>query len=130
MARNEQRLIEQKRAELAYRLVSEVKQRQKDYESWAQKLPAMIMTNGLGQTLAFLYSKRNKDPEKKLLYDHLSEWLLSKDAPVAWENEEGDLIKRIIHPSTTSITYRQATQEALAFIGWLKRFAEGLLGEG
>lgn len=124
------RLIDQERAKRAHEFICQVKGEGEAYEtgykSLTRRLPAMIMVNGLGQALAFLCSKEG-GPEGAL-YEHLSQWLRSKEAPVAWESDKGDLLERIIDARTTSLTYRQATREALAFTGWLKRFAEARLG--
>jgi CRISPR-associated protein Cmr5 len=69
-----QQTIEQQRATQAWELVSQVKEEgtkfQKEYDSWVKKVPVLILTNGLGQTLAFLTSKG--DSAKERLYQHLS----------------------------------------------------------
>jgi len=118
------RTLEQKRAEKAWECIRKVQKSNKEYKARAQKLPAMIKTNGLGQTLAFLISKGGVD---KIVYDHLSGWLIDEEnSPLQWvdsknERLNGELMERV--QKTTSLVYRQATQEALAFAGWLKRFA-------
>ena len=129
------RSLEQRRASFAWKKAGSVPmEKRKEYTSWVKKLPAMIMTNGLGQTMAFLKSKSKEDEGQQgmydLLYKHISEWLTSDaDIPLAWHNEvkqKSDIIERIVHECTGSIIYRQAAQEALALISWLKRFAEAL----
>lgn len=87
----------------------------------------MILTNGLGQTLAFFISK-GKSKEYSLLYAHLNEWL--SDNIVWTENQDSDnsLIERVIHEKSQG--YRVATEEALAFLAWVKRFATALAKEG
>jgi CRISPR-associated protein Cmr5 len=127
---SQQQTMEQRRAAKAWEFVNRVKEKaqkdQKDYDSWVKKVPVLILTNGLGQTVAFLKSK--KDEEKQLLYEHLSEWLTSE---VAWSpqaQQRSDLIDRLIHESSQN--YRRATVEALSFLNWLKRFADALLERG
>lgn len=126
-------LLEQQRSTLAWNLIREEvkgKDFEKKYRAWVERLPAMIMTNGLGQTLAFLRSKPG-EMEKKTLYEHISEWLLSNKAPINWVNSkgeklhEGELMERI--QETTGVVYLQATQEALRFTIWLKRYAGAML---
>lgn len=114
--------IEQKRASKAWQLVNEVKgENYKDkYNSWAKKLPILILSNGLGPAIAFLRSK-NRD-ELKALYDHLAEWLKNN---VSWSDSSNELVERII--KSDSVIYKQATVEALAFTKWLSRFADALL---
>jgi CRISPR-associated protein Cmr5 len=128
--------LEQKRAAKAWAQVNKVDEKLgENYRSTVRKAPAMIKTNGLGQTLAFLLAKEEKSaqnlaPKKAegFLYKHLEEWLLSEEASIAWtsKNQNQTLIERVIQED--SMVYRQATQEALAYLGWLKRFAEARFG--
>ncbi|MGQ0794194.1 MAG: type III-B CRISPR module-associated protein Cmr5 [Deltaproteobacteria bacterium] len=127
MAENKQSLIqtlEQKRASKAWDFVNEINQKDKDtkkkYRSLALKTPVLILTNGLGQTLAFFKSKGG---EHDLLYGHLSSWLIIESNIY----QRGELVQKVI--SGDSAKYRQATAETLAFLNWLKRFAEAVLPE-
>jgi CRISPR-associated protein Cmr5 len=119
--------LEQKRASKAWDFVDEVNKKDKDtrkkYRSLALKTPVLILTNGLGQTLAFFKSKmkESKDGEHGLLYGHLSTWLTNESKIY----EPGELVQMVINGD--SAKYRQATTEALAFLNWLKRFAEAVL---
>ncbi len=139
------RTLEQKRAKKAWDQVKAVPKRfHKEYRSLVRKVPAMIKMCGLGQTLAFLLAKEEKEAQKirdtsdpgKLeraegcLYKHLEEWLLDEEAPIAWPDspEDQPLMNRIM--GVESAVYRQATREALAYLGWLKRFAEACLEKG
>jgi len=119
------RTIEQERAEYAWKCVNEVKDEPfaGDYRNIAVKASSLILTNGLGQTLAFLRSK----PDRKHfaeLYRHLSQWLrerlnINRDDALEWIVNDAD-----------SQRYRLATMEALALLQWLKRFAEATLPKG
>jgi CRISPR-associated protein Cmr5 len=121
-----QKTKEQERAARAWAYITEVKGRayQKDYKSLAQKMPSYILTNGLGQTLAFLKAKGkgNRADEHEALYGHLSEWVTSQ--------VDGKASDRLLNwvVEKDSVAYRRATAEALAFLNWLKRFAEAELG--
>jgi CRISPR-associated protein Cmr5 len=88
-----------------------------EYLALVNSAPADIQTNGLGQTVAFWRSK-GKD-HHKALYAHLSDWVMQQ------MGEEDDLMRWITR--SDSRRYRQATVEALAFLGWLKRFAQAEL---
>jgi CRISPR-associated protein Cmr5 len=88
-----------------------------EYKALAVSAPADIQTNGLGQTLAFWLSK-NK-PEHKTLYRHVSTWVMQK------MGANGNLLEWITEVDSTA--YRRATVEALAFLGWLRRFAQAEL---
>jgi len=95
------------------------------YGSVVRKLPSYILTNGLGQTLAFLKAKGKGEPgnEHEVLYRHLTDWVGRK------VNADGDLLSWLVN-TATSQQYRLATMEALALLQWLKRFAEAELPKG
>lgn len=94
------------------------------YGTLARKTPAMIMSAGLGQTLAFLRAKGKKQwwDEHNILYIHLSEWVSKRLADTG-----GDLLD-VVRQNGSDV-YRMAIAEALAFLSWLKRFAEAELPE-
>ena len=90
---------------------------QKEYKSYVKKIPMMILTNGLGATFAFIYSKKKKSEAYELIYKQVGEW---------FEIEE-DLVKWIIDQESPQ--YRATTNELLALFNWLKRFADGMIEE-
>ena len=74
--------LERGRAELAYKCVKVETEDLKDeekkkYRSYSRKIPTMILTNGLGQTLAFIKSKSEKGNAYSLIYDQLTEYMES-----------------------------------------------------
>lgn len=95
----------------------------KRYGTLARKLPTYLQVSGLGQTLAFLFSKgeRDKDKPESLLLSQLSDHLRSRLSPPP----TGEIMSAILELSPAA--YRTATREALAIADWLKRFAEGRL---
>lgn len=122
-----QRSLEQKRAEAAWKFVDEVKKADyaNDYGSLARSAPASIQNNGLGQTLAFWRAKgfdkgreKRNDPHATLLR-HVSQWLCTQLGLPAGQ----DVVQWIAVTAQTD-QYRYATSEAIAFLQWLKRFAE------
>jgi len=121
------RTLEQERAKHAWDCVQEVKDKPfaGDYRTIAVKVPSLIATNGLGQTLAFLKAKGKGEPgnEHEVLYRHLTDWVGRK------VNADGDLLSWLVN-TATSQQYRLATMEALALLQWLKRFAEAELPKG
>ncbi|MGQ9702774.1 MAG: type III-B CRISPR module-associated protein Cmr5, partial [bacterium] len=110
------------------------------YASYVKKLPQMILSNGLGQTLAFVLSKKKKQKNDNnpgseanpknaydLIYEQITKYL-KKDIPVRIKLPENiDLLEWVI--SCNSTDYRYITQEILAFLNWLKRFVEGMIEE-
>jgi CRISPR-associated protein Cmr5 len=121
------RTLEQERAKHAWDCVQEVKDKPfaGDYRTIAVRVPSLIVTNGLGQTLAFLKAKGKGEPgnEHEVLYRHLTDWVGRK------VNADGDLLSWLVN-TATSQQYRLATMEALALLQWLKRFAEAELPKG
>lgn len=121
--RSLQKTVEQRRAKAAWEAVEDVVRNHRryanDYGSTIKRVPMMILTNGLGQALAFLKAKgKGGDNEHEAVFKHISEWVT---ADMKWEN---DLLMEIRERS--SHDYRRATTEALAYINWLKRFAEAV----
>lgn len=115
-----QKTTEQRRAKSAWEAIEDVREKSyaDDYGSTVKKLPAMVLTNGLGQTLAFLKAKgKGKDDnEHEAVFKHLSDWVTEE---MGWSK---DLLAEVCERS--SHDYRRATTETLAYIVWLKRFAE------
>lgn len=123
-----QRTLEQQRAEKAWMIVTEEVDKLRDdakkkYRGLAREVPILILTNGLGQTLAFLKSKAgsNSNDPHAIIYGHISQWLSQQ---LRWQSP-GELLKQVI--TVDSNKYRQATTEALSFLNWIKRFAETTL---
>lgn len=92
--------------------------------SAVNKLPAMIITNGLLATAAFCSAEGSSESRKgmqkalKSTIEHLkTRKMLSNDVKTI-ENMIEELSKRDSHH------LQQVTAEALAFISYLKRFAE------
>ena len=125
--------IEQGRAKYAFEKVKEIsedrsKKLKENYKSTAKKLPVLIKTNGLGQTLAFLKSKGEKDESKPKnahdrLYDQISIWLQTEDFKGLVD--VGELVEQVIN--LESQAYRQVTVETLALLNWMRRFVDGLM---
>lgn len=128
MERSLQKTLEQQRAQKAWEDVRSVLEQneafRKKYGSLARKVPMLVLTSGLGQTLAFLRAKSKNNPadEHSVLFQHLSEWTMNQIAPNA---RDKDLLTWILENDSAS--YRRATIEALAYLVWLKRFAEAEL---
>lgn len=120
--------IEHERAKEAWSCVDYVNNEEsdkfkKEYRSIVMKTPTLIITNGLGQTFAFLKSKGKGDknkPEEKLYMD-IEDWLNKR---IEWTTTGGLMEKIIVLPSDK---FRYATFETLSYLSWLKRFADAVL---
>lgn len=118
--------LEQGRAAFAFQCATEGYQfHRKEYAPAVKKIPMMIKTNGLGATLAFMFSKQ------KTLGTILTQI-------ETWVNHIENIKTRSIYESTkgnalvqkvtelNSYEYRTMTIEVLAFLNWVRRFAEGI----
>jgi CRISPR-associated protein Cmr5 len=108
--------LDRNRASSAWENISKVDSNNTEYGSLAREMPTMIQVNGLAQTLAFLKAK--KKDHHLLIFEHLSGWVCNQ---LKFQN--GDLLENVIR--IESQEYRRATSESLAYLQWLKRFAEG-----
>jgi len=137
-APSRQRSIDQERATAAWRRVAAVRDAKVswagEYAQLARGAPADIQTSGLGQTLAFWKAKgKVRGPMQaaamqnahQALLAHLSTWV-SEQITAARGH---DLLDWVIGRADTD-GYRRATAEALAYLAWLRRFAEAELREG
>lgn len=141
-----QQSLEQKRAAFAWKCITEVGEDQrKEYSGLAKSAPADIQINGLGQILAFWRAKgyekgKPKGNAHSSIYAHVSEWLGDKKrfnvtkqiVDEGTGNAKRKVEKWVINWLTETAStdeYRRATTEAIAFLVWLKRFAEAELDE-
>lgn len=100
-----------------------------EYVREAKKLPVRIMTSGLGQALAFICAKaKDRKPGLARLHNDLTGWVITK-RPIRAAHPDS-LLQSII--DSDSHFLRRVTDETLAYLNWLNRFAEaeGLPGEG
>ena len=121
--------LEQRRARHAWDAVQRAKsvQAAKDYSREAKRLPLRIATAGLGHAIAFANAKCGVG---KSVADDAATWVLAtlKSERAAstlvpkQEDAGGQLIRKIIENDADWL--RRATEEALAYLRWLSRFAE------
>ncbi len=122
--------LDQRRAKHAWRTVQQVigltgkgtDGAKEKFGSEVKKLPMRIMVSGLGPALAFLEAKK----EPQILLDALSEWVL-KERGIGTERgipkgRQETLLGAIVEGNSEIL--RRATEETLAYLQWLKRFAE------
>ena len=133
---NSRPTLDQRRANHAWKAIQAAKRLPKDkgkeYGGHAKKLPTRIMAAGLGQALAFILAKagnpasRDHKAHVKQLHDDLTDWVI-KQRPLS-AKRPNSLIESIVEGDSHFL--RRATDEALAYLLWLKRFAEaeGLTG--
>jgi CRISPR-associated protein Cmr5 len=122
--------IEQRRAKHALDRINELRGGgYGNYINHVKALPVAILMNGLGQALAT--ERAASDEAHHTLARHLASWLLSPEAHVGYlarsdaEGPRDDDAQRLLHRIVggDQSKYRRAQAEAIAYVGWLKRFA-------
>lgn len=126
---------EQQRAQHALQSINQVQTKAKkfrdEYKSYAESLPANIVMNGLGQACAMLLAQagrekssgKKKESAHELLYKHLQDWLCQGEQAVY--PAQTDLVEAVINHGQRE--YVRAQFESLAYLNWLKKFAQAYL---
>lgn len=100
----------------------------REYGSHVKRLPAMILTNGLGQALAFFLAKAEGDLAEPpgRAYRDVAHWLKERVYTEAGSSQQ--VIEQLVSGSRQA--YQQATEEALAVLNWFVRFVDAFLPSG
>ena len=114
--------IDSKRANFAFKCVKEAEARQIKYKSYIKKMPMLIKTNGLGQTLAFCFSKNENG--YNLILEQIRVYLELRGIKSGLNSNEG-LLSFIT--TQNSSDYRNITQEIMMMLNWWRRFVDGVL---
>jgi len=96
-----------------------------DYTNLAKAAPALIMSNGLMQTLAY-YQDKGKDQHKTLSL-HLRQWLKHR-FPSRFISDAYQDVMQVLFNTPDASFYRQATEESLALLRWIRQFAAAKAG--
>jgi len=123
--------LDQQRAAFAWSQISQ--DCSEDYKNLAKSAPALVMTNGLMQTLAFLHAKGGggKSPHHAKLTTDLCGWLGERfggrqvgagqtfqSGAVTFESCMGALA------ACETSFYLEATEEALEYLKWVRQIAD------
>lgn len=111
--------LEQERAAYAWNCVQNCSS---DYVNLAKSAPALIMGNGLMQTLAFFKSKDKA--HHRNLNSHIMEWLHRRFLCQA----DFAQVMTFLHGADDSSLYRRATEETMELLRWLRQFAAAVKG--
>lgn len=95
-----------------------------DYTNLAKAAPALIMSNGLMQTLAYYQDKGNV--HHNALSRHLREWLKHRFPHQFDGDDYGNIMQGLFNTAHAQF-YRQATEETLALLRWIRQFAAAAL---
>ncbi len=129
------RLLEQKRAAYCLDFVREVAiELRPKMATQIDRTPIRILTNGLGQALAFLLSRQGKEegPAAHQLYQHLQGWLSGEpdhEHPMRiYRCGPPELMRQLIDGSRAD--YLSAQEECLRLFTWLRKLAAAEFGAG
>jgi len=121
---------ERNRAETAFGDVKQGSEKdfRAEYKSIVVKAPALLKTNGLVSTIAFLFSKQHSSSgaAHKLLCSQIARWLSNKGIVILGTGCTCDEFVEIL-VKMTRLEVRRANNETIAYLNWLKRFAEGVI---
>ncbi len=97
-----------------------------NYKSIVAKLPARILNNGLGTTVAFHFSKSKNKKGQVTVHGYvcgqLREWFVKRH--YVQSKNIAEFARDVVALPTADS--RAVTNEALAFLTWLRRFTDGL----
>lgn len=119
--------LEQQRSQAAWDMAQEgIAVAGGEYTNLAKAAPALIMNNGLMQTLAFFNEKGGKEPRNRyhMLAGQLRRWIVRRDSGVDQDPGFQTMMDALL--KADSARYRQATEEALLLLRWLRQFAAAL----
>ncbi len=128
-----EKTLDQRRAADALKKIRSLEQKGKQaygkYKSYVKALPANILMSGLGQAVATVRSRRDRAAGYPELYEHLAGWLCGDDEDAPYRNYPGgDLIQAVVEYDQDN--YVRAQAEAMAYLEWLRKFAEAFLEDG
>ncbi|RMG39816.1 MAG: type III-B CRISPR module-associated protein Cmr5 [Planctomycetota bacterium] len=120
-----QQTLDQRRAQHAWQAIEKLdrfsNQQRDEYAREAKKLPVRIMASGLGQALAFICAKASDKKETlSQLHRDLTDWVLNGRGLKGAAPES--LLQSVFRGDADFM--RRATNEVLAYLQWLNRFAE------
>lgn len=113
--------LDQIRAQYAWGCVQGIDAK---YKNLSKGLPALVMSNGLMQTLAFLQGKAEGGNEHQKIIKHILEWLGRPDAQVFTNDRCRDFASAMEALSECdSLLYQRATEETLNLLKWIRYLA-------
>lgn len=126
------RTMAQKRAGYALQRVVNIRSDKNEFKNFSAGIPAMILQNGFGQTLAFLLAKgtdkdgKIKQNDKHIdQFDIIKDWLSLQEGDInncfVREKDRTKLMQELMNMKQND--YLDAQNETLALLEWVKRFA-------
>lgn len=126
MSKSNLKSIDQARAAFAWgKATKQDNKDNKEYYSIVNKVPALIKTNGLLNTIAFLYKDKSKNHE---ILEHIKDWLCDENYGLIPNEVAKSKLEfmNFLLKKDSDLDARfliQCTSEVLALFNWLRRFA-------
>ena len=100
----------------------------KDHVNLAKGLPALIMSSGLMQVMAFLHEKGQKDAQRHCedVAAHLRLWLKSRFSNRIQDDRFEPFMEALMAAGPRE--YQEITAEAFAWLRWLRQMAAARKG--
>jgi len=120
--------LDQERAEFAWEKAKKQCESKNDkefreYRNLVKSAPAMVMANGLMQTLAFLKGKGKSDNDPfNTLINQIQSWLKKKD--IISGEDFSQMMETLYRMK--SHEYQMATEETIAILRWLRQFVDAV----
>lgn len=97
---------------------------EKKMKSYCRKLPILIKTNGLVDTLCFIKGK-GKNKEKKNEYSYIFDWITDWFKEIGYCSDKKDIIEQLVELNNNQ--YYIYTMEAMEISSWYKKNAESMI---
>ncbi len=120
---------QQKRAEFALKSLDKYKNEgvPSDIATFIVGMPNMILSNGLGQSLAFLKAKSSKK-ERNFVFNVLKKYLCEEySSEFQKEIDDYSFLKKLNELDQTQ--YIKMQEEVLHMLEWLKRYARAFAND-
>lgn len=120
---------QQKRAEFALKSLGEFKQQgvPSSHATFIVGMPNMILSNGLGQSLAFLKAKSSKK-EREFVFNVLKKYICEEfNSDFPSQNDDFSFLKKL--NEIDQAKYIKIQEEVLRMLEWLKRYARAFQAE-
>ncbi|HHO48848.1 MAG TPA: type III-B CRISPR module-associated protein Cmr5 [Desulfobacteraceae bacterium] len=114
--------LAQRRSEFVLDQLRTVRGNHTEFEKLTMGLPAMILQNGLGHTLAFLLAKAGNEPNDRhrAAFNIIAGWL--REQQVLSEITPAPVMRAL--SSMDQGKYLTGQREALKVLEWVKRYAK------
>lgn len=122
---NNKQTVQQQRAAFALNEISKIAEKNNgkisaELASFIVGMPTMILTNGIGQTFAFLLSTGKE--KQQTAFDIMKKWIIQKKSDIFSQELDNMQFLQTFN-SISQHQYLDIQHEELRLLEWLKRYA-------